>query len=280
MIKKLYKESRRDDIIAARDKYRAEKDKRIADYEVQETEYKKVLYTLAEELEALVKETVGDTTIDLEIYAEPWGGHFGAPAYKVSVKGDERKKFDNSSSLSWDWSVTLDRDGDVVKESGSWSGLRATTKEQLNNLRETLRVLEILNDMDWGPILHEVETRRPKESDYITLKNPRWEKDPDFISQLKQATIEDAIGDFVLVKGIGNKVGDSYHGSYYIIHNQTPKQTTVTEVSAYQVDKAKESGKTGRDLFKYIESYGTDYRMATNKFMSLLGSEPEIIDLR
>ncbi|MBO7212362.1 MAG: hypothetical protein J6V44_15350 [Methanobrevibacter sp.] len=271
---KLKLEDKRSDIIAARDAWKSDFDSRKAKYDSQEAEYNKAQYVIAKEIEELVKQELGNTPLALEFDIRPYGS-LDVKTYMVRITANEYQKFDDDRALSWNWGCELDNDGNVIKESGSWSGLQATTKEQLDDLRETLRVLDILNNMDWKAILDDANVRRPKRSDYFTMDDPRREKTPDFGKQLKMASIEDAIGQDILIKGKPIKLG-SRGKSYYLIHKQTPKQTSVTEISAYHIQKAQEEGRDVKDSL----GYGTDYRITTDTFLNAIPEDPEIIDLR
>lgn len=271
---KLKLEDKRSDIIAARDAWKSDFDSRKAKYDSQEAEYDEAQYAIAKEIEELVKREIGDTSLVLEFDISPYGS-YGVRSYLINIKANEWQKFDTDRALSWNWKCSLDKEGNVIKESGSWSGLQATTKEQLDDLRETLRVLDILNNMDWKAILDDANVRRPKRSDYFTMDDPRREKTPDFGKQLKMASIEDAIGQDILIKGKPIKLG-SRGNSYYLIHKQTPKQTSVTEISAYHIQKAQEEGRDVKDSL----GYGTDYRITTDTFLNAIPEDPEIIDLR
>ena len=268
---KLKLEDRRSDIIAARDAWKSDFDSRKAKYNSQKAEYSKAQYAIAKEIEELVKQELGNTSLVLEFDIRPYGSY----SYEVRITANEYQKFDKDRALSWNWGCELDGDGNVRKESGSWSGLNATTKEQLDDLRETLRVLDILNNMDWKAILDDANVRKPKSSDYFTMDDPAYEQKPDFGKQLKMASIEDAIGQNILIKGNSLRAGQ--RKSYYLIHRQTPKQTSVTELSEYNIKRAQENGE---DLIRIMNVYGNDYRITTDTFLNAIPEDPEIIDLR
>lgn len=265
---KLKLEDRRSDIIAARDAWQKEYDAAQATYDSQYNEYEMARADSEMFLEEKVKTIVGRTFLNLDVSATAYGGRYGAKTYEVHIENRE-------GALRWDWRVRLDVDGNVDKDSGSWSGLQAISDEDMDQLEESVRILRKLNNTDWKPILDRMEDIRPKYNDYITAQDPRRMEKPNFGSQLKQASIEDAIGQKVLIRGTGNETGGR-EGSYYIIHKQTPKQTSVTEISKYYVDKLPE----GEDLWNYAQKYGVDYRISTDKFLSKISENPEIIDLR
>lgn len=265
---KLKLEDRRSDIIAARDAWQKEYDKAKADYETQEDEYNAARADSEMFLEEKVKSLIGRSFLNLRISATAYGGRYGVRSYEVQVNND-------SGALRWDWRVRLGEEGKVEKDSGSWSGLQAISDEDMDQLEESVRILRKLNSIDWKPILDKMEDIRPKYDDYVTLKDPSRMERPNFGSQLKQAAIEDAIGEKILVQGKGNETGGR-EGSFYIIHKQTPKQTSVTEIAKYYIDKIPE----GEDVWDYVNKYGIDYRISTDKFLSKISEDPEIIDLR
>lgn len=272
---KLRLEDRRSDIIAARDAWQKDYDTKMAAYDAQEKEYDIAISETELFLEDQVKTIIGRTTLDdLEIKATAYGGNFGSKSYGVKVGIPDWGLHDEGRSLTWRWEVALDSDGNVTKSTGSWSGLNAVTSEQMDHLEESVRILKILNNIDWKTMLDKMETIRPKYKDYVTLDRPKDDR-YEFDKQMKQATIDDAIGQKILVLGYGNQTGGR-DGSYYAIHKQTPKQTSVTEFAKYNMSRIPE----GADIWDYITKYGIDYRISTDKFMKLISNNPETMDLR
>lgn len=158
---------------------------------------------------------------------------------EVIIQCNENSKFLDNSALSWNFKVELAEDGEVIKETGSWSGLKATTEEQLESLQQTLELLKVLNKLDWKTILEDANAQRPKYSDdkYHYDSNSDYENDKThkYDVQLTELDIEEAAGKDILIP-VRNK-GRFYRGPiYYGIEKITPKGYTVYEVPEFDLD--------------------------------------------
>lgn len=166
---------------------------------------------------------------------------YGGKGLEINIECNEREKFDDSSALSWSYRARLDKDGQLFKETSSWSGLKACTAEQIESLKETVNALEYLNTIDWPAKLDQT---LPSYRDYITESDPAYDKDKrNFKQELKEARVEEAIGQNKLIKGIEHS-GKYYRGPvYYGILSQTPAMYTVIELHAdYHVKDFGERG--------------------------------------
>lgn len=199
--------SRFDDLKKARDDYDArtkELDRAINDKEL---ELRQAQAEAAKAIETAVADMIGTTSLQLEIVANPWGRSIGANSWEVRVTANERVKFNDNVALSWNWEASLDDDGNVVKDSGSWSGLKVTTSEQIADLEESIRVIKILNNADWDSILH---SPRPDYKDYVDQnildeRRQRKQERPEFEEDLMKARLEDLIGADVAIQLSGNE---------------------------------------------------------------------------
>lgn len=161
---------------------------------------------------------------------------FGSKA-TIKIYVNERNLHDDSSALAWNYQISLDPNtGEVSKESGSWSGLKATTEEQLDSLRQTLSALEDLQKMDWTRLLN---VKRPKYSDFVkTGRRNESQEVGQLDSEILEAEIEDIMGQNVAVK-TGNFPGsvtgatrdrNEKRGYFYITFDrETPSQYQITE---------------------------------------------------
>lgn len=264
MIRKI-NEDKRSDIIAARDAWEAEYDKQQAVYDDQKRNYNKVLYDVGKELKERIKQAIGSTTLNLHIDVRPYGG-IDTDSYEVRIDNNDFNKSFNNVALSWSWEVYLSSDGTVKKDSGSWSGLKATTVEQLDDLEETLRVLKVLNKLDWSSILSSANAKRPNWTDYVTTNSPSRRDRPDFETQLKQATIDDIIGRDVLIKGHGD--GKNYNPNYtvwYYIIGETSKQYKVVPIGNNSINIHTAEG----DLPEFIHNQKKYYdRIMKDRFLN------------
>ena len=264
MIKKI-NEDRLSDIRAAKDAWDAEYDKQNKIYKDQENKYRHAMYDVADNLQKEVVNAIGNTTINLRVDVDNYG--IDADSYQVRVYGNDSNKFADNVALSWDWKVYLDKDGNVLKDSSSWSGLKATTPEQLNDLEETLRILKLLNNLDWTRLIGNANTKRPKYDDYITAPYPSRSNRPDFEQQLKDAAVEDTIGKDVLIQGKGS--GRNYNSRatvWYYVVGATNKQYKMFEFSNYTIQNHEELGDLAEFIHDYAK-YAPDH-MTKEKFLS------------
>ena len=129
---------------------------------------------------------------------------------EIHIQCNEHNKFDEDVALAWSYDVRLnDKTGEVVKESSSWSGLSATTPEQMRSLEQTVEALKILNSMDWNAIM---SVRMPKYSDFYDFSDKGPER-MNFQQELSDATITDAIGTNTWVK-VYNWDNSPYYGKW------------------------------------------------------------------
>lgn len=264
MIKKI-NEDRLSDIRAAKDAWDAEYDKQNKIYKDQENKYRHAMYDVADNLQKEVVNAIGNTTINLRVDVDNYG--IDADSYQVRVYGNDSNKFDDNIALSWDWKVYLDKDGNVLKDSSSWSGLKATTPEQLNDLEETLRILKLLNNLDWTRLIGNANAKRPKYDDYITAPYPSRSDRPNFEQQLKDAAVEDTIGKDVLIQGKGS--GRNYNSRatvWYYVVGATNKQYKMFEFSNYTIQNHEELGDLAEFIHDYAK-YAPDH-MTKEKFLS------------
>lgn len=143
---------------------------------------------------------------------------------RVRIECNERAKFSDDVALAWSYDASI-ADGEVVKESSSWSGLKATTPNQMRSLRQTVSALEFLNDLDWYRLIN---VTLPKYEDYYPDDDKRPVA-PDFDAELVEAEIEDIIGQnkAILVKNWGDAC--PYRGDVFLkVNGQSASQ--------YQVD--------------------------------------------
>lgn len=258
--------TKRDDILKRKSEYEADKSSRQSKYDAQYRTYLEEEGKRAEKLRNDVIGAIGDTSLDLEIDVS---GRFESK-YEIRVS-DENDKFNEDKALSWDWKVYLDKNGDVKKESSSWSGMNAVTAKNLSNLKEIVRVLEILNNIDFKMLLEEI--RPPRYQDYVTENNPKYEKAPNFDRELMEADIEDCIGTRKGILGTGSKF---YRGNvYHFIQRETPSSYNIWDIPAYYVEK---NDVSPSDLFEKYNDSGSNYNMRKDKFFETIKKPIKIVD--
>lgn len=257
--------TKRDDILKRKQEYEADRSQRQARYDAQYEEFQKEYYSRKESIEDAVKQQLGDTGLDLSVsvrYAS-----WNSKSYQVDIS-DEDDKFNPDKALSWSWKVYLTKEGEVTKESSSWSGLNAVSKKNLDNLKQILSVLEKLNSIDWKSVL---SVKPPKHDDYITETDPEWDRDvPDFDKELLEADIEELIG---TNQGVLRDSGSKYYRGnvYSVIVKQSGSQFTVADVPEFTVENNRPV-----DISSKIN--GESYRISKDKFFQGLVEPLQIHD--
>ena len=257
--------TKRDDILKRKQEYEADRSQRQARFDAQFKNYRYEDLSRQQTVENAVKNILGDTGLDLRIrvtYATVMG-----QSYEVDIS-DEDDKFNPDKALSWSWKVYLTDEGEVTKESSSWSGLNAVSKKNLDNLKKILSVLEKLNSIDWKSVL---SVKPPKYDDYITEKNPNWDRDvPDFDKELLEADIEELIG---TNQGVLRDSGSKYYRGnvYSVIVKQSGSQYTIADVPEFTVENNRSV-----DISSKIES--ESYRISKDKFFQGLVEPLQIHD--
>lgn len=159
-------------------------------------------YEAQKDVEKKISDMIGPTSLSLDITASGDVIRGNEWVWNIRINANEHQMFDENRALSWNWSARLDPEGNVVKDSGSWSGLKAITAEQITDLEESVRVIKLLNSIDWNEILH---LNHPSSTEYINEEDEATYRElrknrPNFETELVSARLEDLIGQDVAVK--------------------------------------------------------------------------------
>ena len=238
-----------DDIRKARDAWDADYEERGKRYQEQRQRYKQAIHDVTDPIKQKLESDLSvydKLDFDINVREEhDWDDpQNGLSSYiGITVYCNENRVHDENSALSWHYSVDL-RGGELVKSSSSWSGLNATTEENIESLEQTLGAIKYLASVDWESL---VRTELPSDKDYITEKL-NWRDRPDFEDQMKEAAIEDIIGQPILIKGKAVESLSGYrtrNGFWYMVHRETPKKYIVSFMDADILDSALETGRFG-----------------------------------
>lgn len=211
---------RREDILKQKADYEADRSARQARYDEQYSNYRNAKKGFFDGIEDIIRSAIGPTSLNLRIDVD----HMYGEGLRVTIS-DEDDKFNDDKALAWSYRAYVDKDGNVQRESSSWSGLHAVTEAALDNLKEIVRVLDKIQHIDWDNILKQAG---PNYEDYVTESNPEYERNaPDFDFQLRELDVEDAIGKNVAIRGIDGS-GKHYRSNVlYKIISESPTQYTV-----------------------------------------------------
>lgn len=205
-----YDRIKRREIDQQAQKYNAERDAKKNEYETQMDNYRHAVWGIKEGVKSNLEKILPySDLLDINVsqkynYNDDFKSYLG-----IKISYDLQHKTADQS-LAWDYSVGLDRNGNIKKESGSWSGLNAVTQEQLDDLEKSIEILKKLNIIDWESIL---KTDLPNVSDYVTTDAPPKK---DFTFEQFNADLEDFVGQDVMF--ISKYLLDNpknYYGSKY-----------------------------------------------------------------
>lgn len=191
-------------------------------------------------------------TMNPDIRAEERWEDSDTIGYSIYINVENRQP--EGLALKWSYEVRLDSEGGVRKETSSWSGLEATTEENLRSLEQIVGALKYLNSLDWAKLLNK------QVPDYkVFYKDlPKAPAHHDFDQELIDAELADCIGEnkLIRVKPWGETC--PYRNELYIrIIRETPSQYVINIVPTYAALSNNRS-----DIDKYLgdDKYDT-YRV-------------------
>lgn len=237
--------SRKDDILKRKAEYDAKMQAYSKEHDRRWRNYRQAQYAVSDPIAAQIQNMLKRfTALQFDVIVDEgrsWGRY--KDSVEVKVRCNENNQFDENSALSWSWEAKVNRDGEVEKESSSWSGLKACTAEQLRSLEQTLQALKLLNGIDWNVVLN---VDMPDYDDYFR-DMPEEPKREDFSEELKEAELEDLIGKNALVE-VYNWESSPFRGNsvYLQILKETPSQYVCKIFSGWSdnsvLDSARRSG--------------------------------------
>jgi len=262
--------SRRDEILQRKADYEARNKAYEENRNAAYRNYEGAKANVFAPLEKVLRDALGADADNLSIkFAESYGDLIQV---KISNSQGYGHRRDPEASLTWEWKATLNPEtGEVKKESSSWSGLEATTMDQIEDLKKCVRQLEIINTLNWEEILN---VSIPEYSDFVDNSIEHPGQRPNFEQELVEADIEEAIGQRVLIKGHSG-TGRFYGGDiWYSVVRDSGSQYTIFEVSDRIIEWIDEKGSynegmyTYNSLDEYIERYKANtYRVRKTNFI-------------
>lgn len=219
-------------------------------YNKQSDEYSNRIKTEKALIEREVRQAIGETTlndltirVDQDIFNR---NERKGTDWTVAIRVNEVTKWDDNVALAWNYDVKLDDQGNVNKETGSWSGLKATTPDQIDDLKESVRLMEIIGNIDWKSILHRAAIKWENYIDtdnYAALRD-RQRVRPDFEKQIAEAEVAEYVGTDTWIKLSGSPSSNyGYQNKPYwaMITKETPRRYVVDLVPDQYIDTTSKS---------------------------------------
>lgn len=230
-----------------------------AQYDEEASKWRDAIYEVANSIKEEIAEDIGEVSIPLEIDVKPG---FMSKGYEVTIRNSDNPHDDQA--LNWNWNASIDEQGEVKKESGSWSGLTAISAENIDNLKESVRVLEILNNMDFSKIL---SRSMPEASDYIMHGYPTkddMQRKDELTTELFESEMNEIMesGNWIKLK---DGQGKYYRRDAYIrILSESPKMYKVAEEFGSRISP---------------ESAGYDYNIRKEKLESIIQKPFDVLEV-
>ena len=182
--------SRKDDVLRRKAEYEADFNKRKLEYDTQLKKYYEARATAVEPVKNYFENLFSKyPLLHADIRVE--GSVYGDRGIRVEIIVDENNKFKDNISLSWNYDAYINQ-GQVVRETSSWSGMSAVTSDQLAHLEQSLSALKDLANVDWDRVLN---ITLPDYTEYISVTDPRFDRDkPNFKQELLEAELDDLVG--------------------------------------------------------------------------------------
>ncbi len=249
--------SKLDDIARQEQEYLDKINPLNSKYEQQVTNWRQAARDVSSAVEKRVLDAIGDTSLEIEVTARE-----GFPeGYEVYIRVNDDNRRDHA--LSWTYEASLSDSGKLRFESNSWSGLKVTTPEQLSDLKESVRVMEVLQNIDWKDVLS-VDKSQYDYNKFIDSGLAKEIRDlenskPNFADMKKAAQVEELIGTnkIVYVAGLPDEDASYGHFSGYInLVSESAATYSVILIGQHVVDRAKEGDENSIDYLKRIVNGG------------------------
>lgn len=185
----------------------------------------------------------------LQIRVDVEAGMFGQRGIRVRLNCDEHRKFQDKVSLSWSYDAYLDKDGEVKRETSSWSGMNAVTSDQLDHLTQCLDCLRTLASLDWRNIL---DRQMPDWKDYVVTKVPSRNDRPNFEQELTDAELEDVIGKNKLVE-VSPFTSSYFYDNRFRRNSNVFIQIIRDSGSQYTIKEVPAAAVTNREVDRYVQ---------------------------
>lgn len=219
-MKKYVKSATKEELIQQKNAWKAKFDARDMVYQDQQRNFRKATWSWEDRITSLLKSKFSsyiEKLPSLEITVKNW---FEEIEINFNYADHLGGRSDENVSLRWNYEIKLTESGDVKTETNSWSGVKATTVAQIDDLMNSANLLRALVEFDWAPLLQEAKNDAPQYHNYVGIRDPRYDdnyKDPGYDKMIKDAEIEESIGKDIWIKG--------YEGReevWYKIISQTP----------------------------------------------------------
>lgn len=238
-----------DDLKREQAKYDAELHELESKHNEQTANWRSAGREIEKQVQDDVREVIGPTSLNLQIRAEQGWNDMG---YRVTVQADD------AQSLRWNMDVNLDKEGKVIKKTGSWSGLKATTFEEIDELKESVRIIEKLNGINWPALLFREGPDWDEYVDQDLARNlfDKKQNRPNYEADIATAELEDLIGTDMWIKLEGSPTDQFGYRDYRYTYWAKIKKATPAQ---FVVDLCNTPGNTWSNEYRVKKSNFIDH---------------------
>lgn len=230
--------NRRDDILRRKNEWEEDYNRRKSSHEMEVQNYREAQRQVGLPVQKFFEDMFAKyNLLDAVVRVDP--GRWEENSLGVHIEVNEDNKFAESVdvALAWRYDAYM-KQGEVVRESSSWSGMQAVTADQLANLEQSLNALKELASLDWVDLL---DRKLPEWDTYVTTRNPSRSSRPNFEQELMEAELEDIIGERKMIK-VHPFDSSWYNGYVYVaIVKDSGSQYTIKEIPEYYVQRGEAS---------------------------------------
>lgn len=164
---KVIRSDRRSDTLRRKQEY----DNTTKQIDEELDDYRSAMSDVYDAVKEIVQNKISDTSLSLDVDVSSKLG-----ALEVRVKC--------TSDLKWSWYVSFDMDdGYLIKDLGRWPNLSEIYPNQLDTLKESTRIVDLLNSIDWYQVLN---VELPKYTDYVKTQVPEYENFDEELAELEE----------------------------------------------------------------------------------------------
>ena len=122
--------TRKETLIQARNEWDARSIEQKAKHDAQYAEFRNAQNQIFDGIKNQILAALNGIQLNLKVVVDT-GYSLNENSVRVYVKSNDDREHATDKALSWTWEVSLDKDSTINKKSSSWSGLQATTTEQI-----------------------------------------------------------------------------------------------------------------------------------------------------
>ena len=215
-----------DEAVARRDRQQKERDRQYKQYSIR---LKASQDIIVENIRNLIEDaTDSDFMRFVDIRAHVYSRHGGT----IAVSYGENNKFDDDVPLVWSWTFELGKygnDNEIDRATNSWSGLNATTAQNVEVLKKCVSALEALSQVDDSYIVSLIRENAVAQSDYVSQKVDKVDKDSYLMRKLDALAGTDR---YILIDDT------MYYSDYSNIEKDTGKQYSVETIRVTRPSKS------------------------------------------